>query len=399
MGFFFIALTYFLGYGLLVFPSSITGILKLSLHESDLDIGLLSSYFLIAYTLVQIPAGVMLDYYPIKRVVMTLSLCMALGCLIMGLSDHTSWIMFSRILMGLGAGMTFLACLAYGRIFFVAALFPLVTGIAEAMSAFGALGFNTAFSHLSHWVGWRTVILGSGAVIMLVCVLALLLVKVPEARRRARRAYPVRIQFSLLVRRPKILLVIAYAGLSFAHFMVLTNVWDITFLSRAYHIPVANAVLINALTVIGFALGGPLFGFLTRYRRPMRLLLAGGLAQAVLLMAAHYVPLPLFLNSIVLFLLGVATGSVVLLFEILKRFVPKQIYGMASGMLNMSFGATAIILTPVVSYIYQQTQDAPTAIFPVVIAMGLAIACGIALYLLDRQITYNPKTKLPTEHG
>jgi sugar phosphate permease len=197
--------------------------------------------------------------------------------------------------------------------------------------------------------------------------------------------YPFRTQFYLVLRRRRVWLLAFYTGLSFAHFMVLTNLWSATFLRQRYHISDELAVMVNALCMMGFILGCPLFGFLSRYVSPRKLLAGGALAQCMLLMAVFYQALPLPVDGALLLLQGVATGSVVLVFKLVRHYVPKRVLGMASGLVNLFFGGIAMLITPLVGLIYQHTNDVHLALFPVMLASGTALLCLLTLYVLDQR--------------
>ena len=391
LGFGCVVLTYFMGYGLLVFPSSISHLLMASLHIDDVQIGILSSTFLITYVILQIPVGIILDIFPVKRIVLISVLGMALGCFLMASTNNYSVIIISRLIMGASAAFTFIASITYGRIYFVTSLFPLITGISEMMSGLGGFGFNTTFSALSKVQPWHTIIMEVGSLILLLGICIVIFTQ-QSHKFTYKKAYPIKTQFLLMMRRKRILLAACYTGLVYAHYMVLTNVWDITFFKMIYHLSPADAVWINSATMIGFIIGCPLIGVLTRYFERMKMLMFFTIAQAVLLLLAHHFGLHLWLECIVLLALGLATGSIVLVFDVVKTYVPQQVYGMTSGLINMFFGGMGIIITPLVSYIFQRTNNPHAATLPVVTCSGLAVLCCFLLYLIDHNIPLK-KTK------
>ncbi|MDF1654944.1 MAG: MFS transporter [Coxiellaceae bacterium] len=385
LGFACVALTYFMGYGLLVFPSSISHTLMTSLHIDDVKIGMLSSAFLITYVLLQIPVGIILDIFPVKRVVLIAVFGMALGCFLMASTNSYAVIVISRLVMGASAAFTFIASITYGRIYFVTTLFPLITGISEMMSGLGGFGFNTTFLALSKYQPWHSIIMEAGAVILLLGICILLFTQ-QSHKFTTKKAYPIKTQFLLMMRRKRIILAAFYTGFIFAHFMVLTNTWAITFFKNTYHSSHSAAIWINAMTMIGFTIGCPIIGALSRYFERMKMLMFFTIAQAVLLIMGHHFGLALWLERIVLFALGISTGSIILVFDIVKTYVPRQVYGMTSGLINMFFGGMGIIVTPLVGYIFQRTNDPHAAILPIVACSGLAVILCFIMYLIDHNI-------------
>lgn len=391
LGFVLVALTYFAAYGLLVFPSSITEILKVNLVIDDVHIGRLASMFLYTYVLLQVPAGIILDRFPLKRVILVVILTMAIGCFIMASSQLFVWIIVSRLLMGAAASFTYIASLTYVRLFFPVTAFALMAGLTEAMSGLGMFSFNAVFSGLTHWQSWRTVTSEIGILILLLGICVVLFVPMTHVS-KGNSGYSVVLQFKIMAKRRRMLLAGVFAGLSFAHFLVLTNLWNVTFFAKWYHITVMQAVWANTLTVLGFVIGGPLNGYLTRYVPVRKLLVIMSVAEVILLVMVHHFSLSLPVECVSLFLLGISCSCVILIFAIIKAYVPGQIYGLSAGFINMFFGGTGIVVTPIVSSLYQYTKNDSVATLPLIVCSMIALACAVWIYCLDKYYPIKPFT-------
>ena len=160
------------------------------------------------------------------------------------------------------------------------------------------------------------------------------------------------------------------------------------FIHHRYHLSLTLAALENALTGIGFMIGGPLCGYLSRYFGNLRIMMAGALFQVVIMMAAHYLLLPLWLESICFFSAGITSGSVILCFNVLREEVPANIYGVASGLINMFFGSFSIFVSPLIGHLYAiSSKNIEVAIFPIIICSVLAILFCFTLMLKKGKVS------------
>ena len=74
-------------------------------------IGNISAIYYLSYQVMQIPAGMLLDRFGIKRLLSIATLIVAIGCFLFSTSSTIWLIMLSRLLIGLGSAFAFLACL------------------------------------------------------------------------------------------------------------------------------------------------------------------------------------------------------------------------------------------------------------------------------------------------
>jgi predicted MFS family arabinose efflux permease len=172
------ALGYFLSY-LFRAVNAVVGLdLAADLGLSAAELGLLTSAYLFAFALFQLPLGVLLDRFGPRRVQAALLACAAAGSLLFAIGQGIALLASARALIGLG----FAGGLMSG--FKTVVLWvpePRRALANAAIMSFGALGILVATTPTElavEAVGWRAVFVGLGAITF--AVASLIFLAVPE---------------------------------------------------------------------------------------------------------------------------------------------------------------------------------------------------------------------------
>jgi predicted MFS family arabinose efflux permease len=172
------ALGYFLSYLFRSVNAVVGPDLVADIGLSATQLGLLTSAYLFAFALFQLPLGVLLDRFGPRRVQAALFGCAALGSLLFSAGEDVVSLTIARALIGLG----FAGGLMSGFKAVVLWVPPPRRALANAcIMSFGALGILVAtvpveFAVLA--VGWRAVFVG--LTVITLAVAALILLAVPE---------------------------------------------------------------------------------------------------------------------------------------------------------------------------------------------------------------------------
>jgi predicted MFS family arabinose efflux permease len=173
------ALGYFLSYLFRAVNAVVGPNLVADIGLSAAELGLLTSAYLFAFALFQLPLGVFLDQFGPRRIQTVLFVCGAIGAFLFALADSVLTLTLARGLIGLG----FAGGLMSG--FKAVVLWvpePRRALANAAIMSFGALGILVA-TVPTEWAvqafGWRPVFIGLAAITLAVAVL--IFVAVPEA--------------------------------------------------------------------------------------------------------------------------------------------------------------------------------------------------------------------------
>src|SRR5262249_49344650 len=148
-------------------------------------IGLLSSAYFYAYAAFMVPGGVLIDAFGVRRIVSAGGAVMGIGTLAMALAT-TTWTLFAgRLLVGMGATVTFVGVLKIASLWFPPARFGTLSALSATVGIFGSLVATVPLAWLADLTGWRGAFTLVGIVTLLGAGLCAWLVRDHPADRKA----------------------------------------------------------------------------------------------------------------------------------------------------------------------------------------------------------------------
>lgn len=159
-----------------IIASDLTGELQLSSSE----LGLLTSMYLLAFALFQLPVGLLLDRYGPRRVVGTLMCVAGLGALIFAQAEGLAMLAVGRALIGLGVSAGLMGAIKAFTLWFPLSRLASLNGLFLAAGGLGGLSATAPAEALLGELGWRALFMGlAGASIL---AAAVILFVVPEKK-------------------------------------------------------------------------------------------------------------------------------------------------------------------------------------------------------------------------
>jgi MFS family permease len=158
---------FFLSYVYRTANAVIAPLIGQELGFGDAALGLLTSTYFLAFSLAQLPVGILLDRYGPRRVESALLVVAALGALIYGLAHDLAMLAFGRAIIGLGVSACLMGPL---KAFAIAYPKPQMASLTGWIMAAGGLGAIVAAAPLEYVVAmnnWRDVCLFGAALTLL----------------------------------------------------------------------------------------------------------------------------------------------------------------------------------------------------------------------------------------
>ena len=171
------AVGYYLSYLLRTVNAVIAPDLSRELGLSATDLGLLTSAYLAAFALVQLPLGMALDRFGPRRVEAILLLLCALGCATFASGHDLSLLLIARGLIGLGVSACLMASFKAFGLWFGAERQASLNSAIMVAGGLGALTASAPFTVLLPLVGWRGIFWGLA---LLAVVASLLVARMPD---------------------------------------------------------------------------------------------------------------------------------------------------------------------------------------------------------------------------
>ncbi|MEK6441012.1 MFS transporter [Pseudonocardia sp. T1-2H] len=305
------------------------------------------------YVAGQLPAGVLVDRWGSRAVLVASGIVLTAGQLLLAFATTLPFAALARVLVGTGDAMVFVSVLALVPRWFPARRVPLVTQLTTILGQLGQILSAVPFLVLLHGLGWSPAFGIAAAGSALVAVLALLVVRnAPGDGWRPGETVSAREVGRRLVavwRRPGTRLgFFGHMGTQFS-MMVFSLLWGLPYLVTGQGLSTAAAGGLISLLVISTICLGPVLGVLTM-RHPMRRswLLLGVIAADVAVWTAILLlpgPAPIWLLVVLVLVLSAGGPGSVVGFDIARTSNPSANLAVAQGMVNLGgFLATLLVL-------------------------------------------------------
>ena len=151
------AAAYFLSYLYRTANAVISPDLTRELALNPASLGLLTGAYLLAFGLMQIPAGMLLDRFGPRRVEPALLAVAAIGAIWFGLADSLIGLVAARALIGAGVCVCLMAPLKAIAMWYPRERQPSLAGWMMVAGGFGALAATAPLEAALHLTTWRTI--------------------------------------------------------------------------------------------------------------------------------------------------------------------------------------------------------------------------------------------------
>jgi MFS family permease len=339
-----------------VSPQSVSLSFMADFHTDARGVAMLASSYFWGYTLMQIPAGLLVDRYGVKRVVLGSLAASTLGSAAFALAPTLLDVFAARLVVACGDALVFTALLKLVAQSFSDQRFGIMSGISQVSGYLGGVLATTPLAAAVTGFGWRACFIFIACASLANLCLAWGTLR-PDPASRSNRTIK-----SVLVSAHRALAQPANWGcaMSFAsHFAVVTTlsgVWGIPMVAHIFNISPSTA-------------GAPLFGFMVGnaagsiFLGHMADRMAGALHTALvricllrMLLVAMLLPplahlLGFFYIGIVFTVLGlVAGGTVPLVLKCTKRLYTVDLIGTGASINTTAAGLFAGISQPVIGF-------------------------------------------------
>lgn len=314
-------------------------------HLTAEALGFMSSFYFIANLIFLFIAGMLLDRYSTRRIMLiSLGTCV-IGTLVFSVAPSIGWIIFCRFLTGIGSAFCFLSVLRLISRWFPARRMALATGVVVTMAMVGGMVAQTPFSILTEHLGWRHTLLIDALFGLLVWgAIALGVQDYPActARQHAheqaaldRLGYWASLRLTFL--KPQNWLGGLFTSTINLPINVLGGLWGSMYL-MSLHIPRVEAADISSMLFVGMIVGSPISGWLSDIwgrRKPLMILgalLALGCIWLLQMGGAH----PALWYYIIFFCIGLVTSAQIIGYPLVSESNSHVVTAMAVSIVNIS---------------------------------------------------------------
>lgn len=359
------ALFYLYEYVLRVSSSVITDDLMLAFNVQATSLGVLVSFYYIAYVPLQIPCGVIVDRFGVRPVVTFSALLCTIGSLLFAYSTDLFVAQIARFLLGAGSACAYLSCTTVGATWFRPERFAVIAGVTMMMGTFGGMFGGKPFAMLANAIGWRDAMVIAAIVGVGVTIAAWLIIRDRKPDHTNSDSITNHSDNTLLhglkviSRNPQVWLIGIYGGLMYVPLSAFAELWGVPYLMKAHGINNETASFASAMIFLGMALGSPLGAlFSNLIKSRVKVMSWSAITTMLVFSYVIYVPdISLNLTYVLLFIAGFVCGGQILYFAAAKEITPFQYSGTTIGFTNALVMSSGIIFQPLLGIILDEVWD------------------------------------------
>lgn len=370
-------------------------------HVNATGLGGISAAYLFANLLFMFPAGIILDRFSTRKLIisaMTICIC---GTFLFSLSTSVHMAMLGRFLTGIGGAFPLLSCLRLASRWFPAKRLALVTGVMVTIMMLGGVCGQTPMTFLVELMGWRNALRIDALLGVVFIGLMYTVIQdfpphgvlVQDGKKAVSSWADVsKTIISVLKNRPTWLFGI-YTCLLNLPIMLLGAVWGSLFLTQTHHFTALQSSYVTSMIFFGTIVGSPIVGFVSDAlkKRKLPMIVFGVLSLGVVL-TIMYLPHASLTEMIILFfLLGLMTSAQVITYPAIAESNPSQQAGAALGLASVLIVGSIAFFQPLFGWLMDfkwkgqiidgvaqysvNDYHAGFLIFPIAFVVGVVAVC------------------------
>ncbi|VEG90323.1 MFS transporter [Legionella spiritensis] len=354
------SLFYFYECLLQVSPSVMSTELMRDFAVTSHTLGILSGIYFYSYAIMQLPGGVMMDYFGPQRLLTLATTICAISTIAFGLTDHFYTACIARLMIGFGSAFAAVGAMKLAANWFPANRFAFLTGMMVTIGMLGAIGGEAPLALLVDHYGWRHSMVIMGMVGLVIAFLILIIAK--DAPRNAKhtvkiseeiREAPLMSSLLTLIKNRQLWLVAVFGGLMYMSTPVFCGLWGVPFLMFKMGLTKATAANYISLVFVGWAIASPFWGIFSnrigRRKPPMYIGSVGALLTSLLFI--FYPFKSGLLMQIFLFAFGIFSSGFLPAFAVAKELCCKRYVATGLSFMNMMNMVGIALAQPLIGYI------------------------------------------------
>lgn len=381
---------YFYEYFLRVAPSVMSAELKETFGLGEAAFGHLAACYYYAYTPMQIPVGMMMDRFGPRRILTLACFLCSLGTYLFAATPHVLVAQIGRFMVGFGSAFAYVGVLKISNVWLPQRYFAFMAGLCSTLGMLGAISGEVSMTHLVGFIGWQATSYYSvvvGLILTLILWMILRDHKNEESEEKRNRAFRVKQEglhnslslqggdhaplktenISIEKNRTPLVEIFQFSGLTemlvsrqlwingligcliFLPITGFAEIWAVSFL-RAVGLSKHDAAVGSSMVFLGFAIGAPLWGWISDaiLSRRIPLILGSFISAGIMALTILEPSTSLLWMYPLLFLSGFFAGAEILIFAVSNDLSRSSVSATAAAFMNMVVMIGGMIIPPVI---------------------------------------------------
>jgi MFS family permease len=398
------AFFYFFELFVRVMPGTMLQTMQAHYEVSSATFGVASGVYYYIYAPMQILAGVLLDRFGGRHIMLPASVIVSIGCACILAPWNSVWLFaISRLLMGFGSAFGFIGVMYLATVWFHKERLSFVSGLTTALGFLGAILALKWIPYFADHYTWQDCWFGASVfgifsfVILYVCV-----PPTPIWEKQRKKAHFDEFApnhafsgFFTVIRNKQTWLLGLIGGILYMPTAVFGDLWGKEYIETVYHLSNEEAGFVVSMIYLGWLIGAPFWGYLSDkigQRRPL-LFFSTLSASVFLFVLISWNSMSISLLKACLFLIGFVSAPQVICFVLGVEKNAENAKASAIATINMLVTLVGGILQPFVGWLLDLLCDNPTepafhcycasdfqwalSVMPIVMLLGFFLVFGI----------------------
>lgn len=325
-------------------------------------LGNLGALFFYAYAVMQLPAGIMLDRWGPRRVLTSAIIFCAVGCWVFATADGIDQAYVGRLMIGTGAGFSWVGALKLTTLWFPVHRFALVSGVCTMLGMVGGVGAQAPLAAVVQWAGWRESLIGVAVLGSVLAATVWLVIRdepghVPS--NPARPSASVLRGLGRVLATSQVWLVALFASMVVPCMAAFAGLWGVPYMMQAHGLEGPQAAAAVSLVLVGFGIASPFIGWWSDHigRRKLPMLVGASVALAAIGALVYAPGLSVVAASAICLFYGLGSSAFVLAFATGREHGPPEAAGAAMGFINMMLVAVGAVFQPLIGWLLDLNWD------------------------------------------
>lgn len=327
------------------------------------QLGNLSATYFYADVIFLLIAGVILDRFPVRTVVLSAMILCIGATLVFALTTSLTIAAIMHFISGIGNAFCFLSCIKLSSRWFSSQRLALVIGLIITIAMAGGVFAQTPLTLLAQTLGWRHAVLVDAALGVLIFALVWYFVyDKPEEPQtiqantnivEATSAFNLKQSLRFALSNRQNWLGGLYTCLLNLPIFLLGELWGVMYLMQVHHISRTQASYITSMVFIGTIIGAPLVGWFSDRLGQRRLpMILGAIFSLAIILSIIYLPGLTFISLLLLFLLlGFFTSAQIISYPAIAESNPKSLTGTATGLASILIMGGGAVFQPLFGWL------------------------------------------------
>ncbi len=312
-------------------------------HLNARSFGNLSAFYYYIYAPAQIFVGLLMDRYGPRRLLTLAALSCGLGSYLFASTDIVLVAEIGRFFIGFGSAFAFVGMLRLATIWFPVKRFAMIAGVAMSLGMVGGILGDLMLTRLVHHDGWRLSCYLLGCFSLVLAVVIYLFVRdvrpiTQSCQQKSTLNFKALcLSLERLIKNPQIWVNGSIGLLMYVPVSGFAESWQIPYFAQMNNYSRHDAVTAATMVFLGWAVGGPITGWISDTIKQRRLPMTIGAAASVILLSyVLYVPdIAKATVFTLLFFYGFCSSVQVIIFPVSRELSPPALTATAFAITNM----------------------------------------------------------------